>query len=494
MFIEKSMFQTSERANIWQVLKIAFPLILANAGHTLNLFTDRLMLQRYSAETMSAAFPAGLTHFAFICFFVGVVAYGNSFVAQYHGAKMFHRVGAAVWHAVYMAVIGGIFSASLYFIAPWLFKQFGHADNLQPLEVEYFRLLALAGVIPLLMIALSSFWGGQGKTKMIMVMNLLNTFFNIPFNAVLIFGVPSLGIPAYGIRGAAYGTILAGIIPIAVMFICILSRRNRAQFRTLNIKLDKDLFYRMIRFGGPNGIQLLLDLGAFNAFVVLLGKISEDVLNASGVAFSLNSLAMIPMFGFGQTVSILIGQAIGAQDIEYAEKITKTSRFCLLVTVGILACFFAFYPEPALEMFKLQQGTEVFRLTRIMLVFIAAYLLFDAASILYGSAIKGAGDTKFAMYIGASFAWIFYGIPCLLTYRFFSSGYAIGKLGAEMADAVNLWTLWGICVAYIMILGITFFLRYRGGKWKEMRVIESEHNDHPRGSIPKETGIDAALP
>ncbi len=497
MLFEKKLFLTSERGNIWEVMKIAFPLILASAGHSINLFTDRLMLQHYSEDAMAAAFPAGLTQFALSCYFVGTVGYANAFVAQYFGAKMYHRVGAAVWQAIYMAVLGGIFAACTWFIAEPLFDFFGHHERLRPMEVTYFRLLGLGGIIPLLTIALCTFWGGQGKTAMVMFVNLLVTVCNIPFNAVLIFGLDwhFIHIPSLGIDGAAYGTIAAGLVGVIFMAVCFFfSRTNCARFRTWEAKPDKDMFFRLFKFGGPNGVQLFLDLAAFNAFVVLLGKISPEVLNASGVAFSLNSLAMIPMFGLGQTVSILVGQGVGAKDIDYAERAVKSARLWLYFIMVVIGILFVCCPEPALTSFKLQPGTETYRLARIMLCFITAYLLFDSTGILYGSAIRGAGDTKFSMWIGSGYAWGLYGMPCLIVYLIFSCETVMKKLGTETANAVNLWTLWTLCVLYIMALGITFYLRYRGGAWKSMKVIESEQNDHPRGAIPKEVGVDTYLP
>lgn len=497
MLFERNLFERSTPGNIWEVFKIALPLILANAGHSINLFTDRLMLQNYSDDAMSAAFPAGLTHFTLICFFVGTVGYANSFVAQYCGAKMYHRVGSAVWQAIYMALLGWMLSISAYFFAPALFHSFGHAAHLVDLEVTYFRIMALGGCIPLLTIALSTFWGGQGKTGMIMFVNLLITFFNIPFNYALIFGIDWywIRIPDMGIIGAAYGTLAAGIVGLLVMIVCLLcSRKNVTLFHTWDMRLDKSMFLRLFKFGGPNGVQLFLDLAAFNLFVILLGKIGTDILNASGVAFSLNSLAMIPMFGLGQTVSILVGQGIGAQNIPYAERTVRSARLWLYFMLLIIGILFLIYPEPALTAFKLQPGTRAFELAKIMLRFVTAYLIFDGTGILYGSAIKGAGDTKFSMWIGASFAWLFFGIPCLIVYYFFTRPDVRAILRADRADMFNLWTLWTIIVTYIMILGTTFYLRYLGGKWKKMKVIESEQNDHARGSIPKEVGVDSYLP
>lgn len=497
MIFESALFNRSTRGNVWSVIVMALPLILASAAHSINLFVDRLMLQRFSEDAMSAAFPAGLTSFALSCYFVGTVGYANSFVAQYFGAKMYHRVGAAVWQAIYMALLGGLYAIGLTFFAEELFDFFGHEEHLREMEVTYFRLLGWGTVAYLLVIAMLSFWGGQGKTHMVMIFDLVITAANIPLNAMLIFGwkTPFFEIPAMGVTGAALGTVGASVMGLIVM-VCIffLPKKNRARYRTGNMKLDKDLFHRLFKFGGPNGVQLFLDLAAFNAFVILLGKIGTTEMNASGVAFSLNSLAMIPMFGLGQTVSILVGQGVGKNDIPYAERAVKSARFWLYLMMIVIGFLFVVYPKPALTLFNLVPGTEAYNMAKIMLWFITAYLLFDATSILYGSAVKGAGDTKFSMWIGSTFAWIFYGLPCLAVYYIFSSDTIIGKLGKDRADTYNLWILWTICVVYIMILGVTFYLRYRGGKWKKMKVIESEANDHPRGAIPKEVGVDTYLP
>lgn len=497
MIVESGMFRPSVRGNVWEVLKIALPLILSSAGHAVNLFVDRLMLQYFSEDAMAAAFPAGLTNFATVCFFAGMVGYANSFVAQYAGAGMHHRIGAAVWQAVYMALLGAAFAASMYFIAPVMFDFFGHAEHLRPMEVTYFRILALGAAIPLLTSAFLAFWGGRGKTGMVMMMNLLITACNIPFNYVLIFGFDFrfFRIPALGVAGAAYGTLAAGMAGLLVMMMCFfLVRGNREHFQTCRAKIDRDLFSRLFRFGAPNGIQQFLDLASFNAFVVLLGKLGPDVLNASGVVFSLNLLSMIPMFGLGQTVSILVGQGIGSRDIPYAERAVKSARFCLYLVLIVVGILFLIHPEPALRSFLLKPGTRSYDLAKVMLRFITAYMLFDATGILYGSAIKGAGDTKFSMWIGASFAWLLYGFPCLSVFYLFSRPAVAEKLGRDLAFSITLWTLWGICVFYIMALGIIFYLRYRTGKWKTMKVIENDPCARPRDVIPEDPCADICLP
>ncbi len=461
------------RGGIADVSKIAFPLVVASIGHGINLFTDRVMLSNYSPSAMAAAFPAGLTSFTMSCIFLGIVGYAGVFVAQYTGAKQFQNVGKAVWQAIFLAFTGGAIMAFTTLFARELFDWYGHAENLRPMEVTYYTLLSWFGFVPLVTAALSTFWSGRAKTKMIMIVNLLITLFNIPLNALLIFGwdFGGFAIPELGIAGAAWGTVGAGTIGLLVFIICFTLPEMRKTYGTCSNPFAPDIFKRLIRYGTPNGIQLVLDLATFNIFVVLLGKISEDVLTASTVAMSAYSLAFNPMIGFGQAASILVGQGVGAKDIPFAEKSVRSCLFLVLVYSVMMLILFVFFPELICRMFDLKENTNVLRLAGIMLIFTSGYLFFDAINILFGNAVKGAGDTRFVMWAGIALSWLLFAIPCIAVYYTFSSRWAIEKFGEFTAGEINVWTLWGICNFYIATLGATFFGRYRHGKWKSMSVI-----------------------
>ena len=79
-----------------EVFKISLPLIISMSSYTIMLFTDRLFLGRYALDTLAAAVPAGSLAFMFMCFFMGVVEFTNTFVAQYVGAHLPQRVGSAL--------------------------------------------------------------------------------------------------------------------------------------------------------------------------------------------------------------------------------------------------------------------------------------------------------------------------------------------------------------------------------------------------------------
>ncbi len=442
---------------ISELLRVATPLILAAGGHAINLFSDRIMLAWYSADAVSAVLPAGLTCFTASCVFVGAVGYTNAFVSQYFGAKSFERVGPSVWQGIFLALLGGLFMASGWFWAGPLFRFFGHPESVFAGELSYFRLMAPGAVIMLLNIALSALWGGRGRTKVIMLVNFLICALNISLNYCLIFG--KLGLPALGITGAAIGTLCAEAAGLLVYAGLFLRGSMRRVFNTWPERLfDAELFGRLVKYGLPSGIQLFLDLAAFNVFVVIMGRFDRVVQEATSIVFSLNALSFIPMLGLGQTVSILVGQAIGARDVDRATRSVRGAFFLTAAYMGAMSLLFVLWPELLLQLF-VRAGdasqAEVFELTRTLLRFIAAYTLFDGVFLIYGSAIKGAGDTAFAMWINSAMAWFCYAIPCMIAY----------KLGA------SIWILWSILLCYVVAESGVFYWRYKSGPWKRMSVI-----------------------
>ena len=91
-----------------EVLAVAIPLILSTASWSVQHFVDRMFLAWYSPETIAAAMPAGMLNFSMVSIFMGTAGYVSTFVAQYYGAKRFHRIGPALWQGVYMSLIGGL--------------------------------------------------------------------------------------------------------------------------------------------------------------------------------------------------------------------------------------------------------------------------------------------------------------------------------------------------------------------------------------------------
>lgn len=441
-----------------EVLTVALPLILSSSCHATNMFVDRLMLTHYSQAAAAAGFTGGLTNFTLSCLFFGTVGYTGTFVAQYAGANKPHRIGITVWQGIFLALAGGLLLATGIFWSPWLFSLFKHDPEVTRLEVVYFQVLSGGLFIFLTTTAIMSFWSGRGKTKVVLGVSALVTLFNLPLNYIFIFG--KWGAPELGVAGAALGTVLAEAAGLLICFIMFFSRRARQRYRTLSIRFDWNLIRRMVRFGLPNGVQLALDLVAFNAFSILLGCYGVAVHEASSITFGINNIAFCPIMGIGQTAAILVGQSLGANDAPLAKKSVKNAYILVLIYSALMIILFSGLQDLVLSPFERAGDAgqiETMRISRIMLHFLSAYLLFDGTNIVFSNVLRGAGDTKFTMWVLAVIGIGCFAIPCFAAYR----------LGAPW------WVLWSLLCWEILLLCIIYSWRYRQGKWTQLRVIEN---------------------
>ena len=90
-----------------EVLRVAYPLILAHMSFTLQTFVDRIFLTWYSAEAVAGAVTGLFTTLAVVALFFGTGEYLTTFIAQYLGAGRPARVGPALWQGIYFSLAAG---------------------------------------------------------------------------------------------------------------------------------------------------------------------------------------------------------------------------------------------------------------------------------------------------------------------------------------------------------------------------------------------------
>ena len=476
------------------VLRMAAPLILSTGSWSLQIFVDRVFLSWYGRDVLAASLPAGMLHFTFSSLFIGTVAYVNTFVAQYWGADRPERVGPAVWQGIYIALASGMVILCLMPFSEIFFAWAGHEPRIRELEAEYFRILCFMGP-GITGVAVSSFFSGRGDTRTVMWVNFLATGLNIILDYAWIFG--HWGFPEWGIRGAAWATVVSHLL-IPVVFFCLMMRpRYRDTLRTLSgWRPDAALLRRLVRFGLPNGVQFMLEILGFSMFILLVGKLGTTALAATSVTFNLNTLAFLPMMGLGIAVSTLVGQYLGKNREDLAERSTWSAVHLSLTYMLVMAAGYVFVPGLLLRPYMSGADPEAFepvwQMSVILLRFVAVYCVFDAFYIVFSAAVKGAGDTRFVMLTSVALGWFVMVMPTYLSVVTFGWG---------------LYVAWIFVSLYLVMGGLIFMLRFRGGKWKSMRVIESpetartraiglavNHNasDGSRQSGPRKNGDEAS--
>jgi MATE family multidrug resistance protein len=444
-----------------KVLRVSLPLVLSMSSTMIMEFTDRVFLANYSLDAIAAALPAGITAFLLISFFLGTAQYLNVFVAQYSGSGQPQRVGAALWQGIYFSLLSGGALAALSFLAEPLFRLSGHPIEVQVLEVVYFKVLCLGAGILIVGTTLSCFFSGRGHTRLVMIITMIGTLFNIPLDYALINGIWIF--PEWGIRGAAIATVMSWSLATLIFTLLVFTRENDRTFKVLTHRaLESDLFSRLMRYGLPSAIQFSLDIFAFTFFIFMVGRIGKTQLAATNIVFSINSLAFMPMMGFSLGTSTLVGQALGRNRTAEAIAATKATIHIVLGYIFILLILFLFLPQPLLELFQPRHLTSenfapIISIGIVLLRFVAAYIFFDALYMVCIGVLKGAGDTRFIM---LSIGVLSLAIMILPVY-----------IGVEVFGA-GLYYAWSCATGFVFFLFATSFWRYRQGRWKNVRVIE----------------------
>ena len=164
------------------VLRVSMPIVMSMATTVVMTFTDRVFLANYSIDAIAAALPAGIIAYVFLIFFADTAGYVSVIIAQYSGAGALHRVGGALWQAIYLGVISWMIMVGLSFGAEPLFRWVGHSAEVQQLEVIYFRMLCLGSGIHIIGMGLSSFFTGRGVTRPVMIIYIIAMFLNVPLD------------------------------------------------------------------------------------------------------------------------------------------------------------------------------------------------------------------------------------------------------------------------------------------------------------------------
>ncbi|MBY0316025.1 MAG: MATE family efflux transporter [Bdellovibrionales bacterium] len=453
--------QPKNRKEQWKyILKIAWPLIVANSFWNLQLTIDRIFLGNFSTEALGAAMAVMGVFWTPMALLQQTAAYVMTFVAQYYGAKEFNKIGPAVWQSLYISVLGGLLFLLLIPAAIPLFTIIGHSENLIGLEVQYFEAICYSALPAAVVAAVSGFFTGLGNTRIIMAINVVGLIANIILDYVMIFG--KLGFPAMGVAGAGYATALANCVSAAFALYLIFKKKFEIDYKIFSgWRFDWELTQRFLRFGLPSGMQWALEGLAFTVFLIVVGRMpnGDAALAASSIVLTVMMLSVLPPMGIAQAVSVLVGQHLGEKRPELAVGNVWGGLQLSLMYILPMGISFLLFPTFYLNWFFNDTNpllwNQVSTIVPYLLMYVALFTNFDSMNLIFSFSLKGAGDTRFVTLVALLMPWPFMVLPTLLMKDW---------------DGAVYWA-WGAASFYIILQAFVFWRRFEGGKWKSMSVI-----------------------
>jgi len=445
-----------------EVIHIAWPLVVSMGSFTLMQFIDRMFLAWHSPVSIQAALPAGILSFTFICIFMALCGYANTFVAQYHGAEDPVGCSRSVAQAVWLSFFTWPLLIATVPLGLWLLGISGHAPEVLAEEKIYFIILTAGGVVVPLGAAISSFFTGRGETRTNMLATIAGNLVNGVLDYVLIFG--KWGAPELGIKGAAIATVIAGLVTPGILFLLYFSRAYHQRYLTRdNMRIRWPLMLRLIRFGLPSGINMFMEIAAFSLFILITGRLGDLSLAVSNMALSINTVAFLPLIGLSIASATLVGQYQGRGDSGTAAKAAVKSVMVGIFYVSVVGLTYITFPSVYFSAFTLRAETgfslnEIMVTGRWLLMLMALWGFMDAVNVILAGALKGAGDTRFVLIYSSLMSWGLL-VPGVLLVIFTFKG--------------GLLSMWTWALIYIGLLAGGYIIRFRSGKWKSIQVIES---------------------
>lgn len=435
------------------LLLLAWPVILSRATQSVVGFTDALMVAPLGESALAAATTGAFDTFVLILFPMGTVFILQSFAAQLRGRGDLEAVRRYARYGLAIAAISGVVAIGVIPVVPHVVGTLGYEPAVAR-EMSTYVSIRLAGVGAAIGIeAIGNWFGGLGNTRVAMFAGVVTMVTNIFGNWLLI--EPRLGLPGYGVAGAALASTVATYFGFGVALAAY--RRSRDGASDEGPFVRRDEFVRVLRFGAPNGMNWLMEFAAFAIFVnVIVGGLGTTALAAMNVVLQVNSVAFMPAFGLASAGAILVGESIGGGELDVVPRIVRITTITASVWMIAMGLVYLVAPDLILGWFATSESDPVRVVGASMLAMSIGWQLFDAIGITLGESLRAAGDTTFCMIARVLLAWAVF-VPLSL--------YVVRDLGMGTRGAMLSIT------GYLAALAVVLSLRFLSGRWRSIELV-----------------------
>lgn len=415
--------------------KLAFPVVLSQAGQMIVALADTLMVGRLGATQLAAASLANTIFIVGLVLGIGLVSGLTPLVGKEYGSG--NRQVAVKWlkHALVifppLAVVQAIVMAAIVFILPVL----GQPEEVVLLSIPYYLILVLS-IIPLQIFTIfKQYAEGLGNTRIAMMITISANIINIILNYILIYG--KLGFPALGITGAGYATLISRII-MPLLFIWLYFNLNyfrydRSNWKCVHFKIKSAL--TLINLGIPIAGQYVLEVLAFSLGSIMMGWLGTKALAAHQIVLSLTSFTYMISSGFAAAATIKVSHFRGEGISTQARNSVFASLHLVLIFMAISSTIFCLFRFKIAGLFV--PDKEVINIAGLLLLIAGMFQLFDGLQVVMLGALRGYEDVKIPMFI----VFISYFIIALPASYLMAFALQIGVAGIWIGYLIGLLTV-----------------------------------------------------
>ena len=443
----------TERFNNRALWQLIIPLFVEQLLLMLVGIADTFVVSFAGEAAVSGVSLVNSFNTVLLFLFTALSSGGAVIISQYIGSGDRKSASAAASQLLMLSVLISVTLSALIlgFHDPLLHGLFGKVEaDVMTACREYLWITTLS--LPFLAVydAGAALCRSQGKADLTMYISTVANIINIVGNYIGVF------VLHLGAAGVAYPSLISRVLSAIAVTFCCLGKRCTVPYRVRDIfrwdhRLLKQVMGIALPNGAENGIHQLVKV-ALSSMVALFGTYQ---IAANGVAQSIWSLASLMGLAMAPAYTTVIGQCMGAQDIDDATfYFHKLNKITLVLSIAWNAFVFAITPL-LLHFFAISQQAKELVIWLVLINNIFNALAYPFAGPL-GSGLRAAGDVKFTMIVSITLTIA----ARLLFSALFGLWLGWGVIGVAIGMSIDL-----------VFRGAVFLWRLKSRKWTQFHLI-----------------------
>ncbi|MBC8589680.1 MATE family efflux transporter [Wansuia hejianensis] len=399
-----------DKAFLKSMMAIAIPIALQNLITSSLNMVDTLMITSLGEASIAAVGLANQVFFFYALINFGIHSGSSIFISQYWGREDIPSIKRVLGFALSLSIVLGV----VFTVVALFFPEFIMGILIKDLEViklgsDYLRIVSLSYIITGIGFAYSIALRSTGRPKVPMLVSAISFVVNTVFNYALIFG--KFGFPALGVKGAAWGTVIARVVEIIFIFY-VVYRDIGPLTATISELLDwnKAFINKYIVTISPVILnETFWSLGQI-MYSIAYARIGKEATAAVQLTNTIQNIFFVLVRGLANACAVMVGNKIGAGDEEGAFEYAK--QFLVMSTLSglILGVVMALTPDLTLKVFGELEPNLHMLARKLLIIMGLTFFIRTYNSTAIVGVLRGGGDTRFSMLLEMGSVWLI-GVP-----------------------------------------------------------------------------------
>ncbi|MCK5474818.1 MAG: MATE family efflux transporter [Candidatus Aenigmarchaeota archaeon] len=371
------------------LLKLSWPMTIGLLMQTSFNIIDTIFVGRIGPDALAAVSMTFPIIFLFIALAGGISIGTVALVSKNIGANKKDDAGHAAEQSLLLSFVMGVSFAILGFIfTKPLFYAIGAGETLVPIILSYMYPIYIGILFMFLAFASNSILRGLGDMKTPMKTMILATTLNIVLDWILIFGFGP--IQAMGVPGAAWATVIARFVAFAYIFSHLLFRQNLIILKLKHLMPNAAVIKKIFTVGIPASLSNIAMSISMLFMLRIVSVFGPNAIASYGLAFRIDSIAFMMVFGIASAVITFVGQNTGAKKMSRAIKATWSAAKITVLIMGFLGILFFVLRQRIAAVFT--DDVEIIRMTAQYLKIVSPTFVFMAIGLITLSSFQGMGN------------------------------------------------------------------------------------------------------